>query len=136
VTDETLLLRQIHPNFVQNDRVTSQAFRPTPKDEGKLSVYDGDMISAEDSWKHHTGVGFGSAGVLGITVRECNAEWLVVCPSPDVFPEHAHVDFNGPGLSKAEIRGKASGFALPRWNADGNIGQPRAFKRVGTARPR
>ena len=107
MTDETLLLRQIHPNFVQNDRVTSQAFRPTPKDEGKLSVYDGDMISAEDSWKHHTGLGLESAGVLAITVQECDAESLVVCPSPDVFPEHAHIDFNGPGLSKTEIRGKA-----------------------------
>jgi hypothetical protein len=63
VTDETVLFRQIHPIFVQNDRVTSQAFRPTQKDEGKLSVYDGDMISSEDSWKHHTGLGLESAGV-------------------------------------------------------------------------
>jgi hypothetical protein len=107
VTDESLLLRQVHPNFVQNDRVTSQAFRPTPKDEGNLSVYDGDMISAEDSWKHHTGIGLESAGVLAITVRECDAESLVVYPSPQIFPEHAHIDFNAPGVTKSDIRGKA-----------------------------
>ncbi len=107
MTDETLLFRQIHPNFVQNERVTSQAFRPTPKDEGKLSVYDGDMISAEDSWKHHTGLGLESAGVLAVTVQECDAESLVVCPSPQPFPEHAHIDFNGPGLTNSDIRSTA-----------------------------
>ena len=52
MTDDTLLLRQIHPSFVQSGRVTSQAFRPTPKDEFLLSVYDGDRIEAQASWRH------------------------------------------------------------------------------------
>lgn len=47
MTPQTQLLRQIHPNFVQAGRVTSQAFRPTPKDENHLSVYDGDQIQPE-----------------------------------------------------------------------------------------
>jgi hypothetical protein len=51
---QTLLLRQIHPSFVQQGRVTSQAFRPTPKDESKLSMYDGDQITPEASWRHYT----------------------------------------------------------------------------------
>jgi hypothetical protein len=38
MTPETLLLRQIHPSFVQAGRVTSQAFRPTPKDGSLLSI--------------------------------------------------------------------------------------------------
>ena len=42
VDSETLFLRQIHPTFVQNGRPTSQAFRPTPKDENQLSVYNGE----------------------------------------------------------------------------------------------
>ena len=46
MTSETLLLRQIHPSFVQKGRVTSQAFRPTPKDEHLLSVDNGDKIAA------------------------------------------------------------------------------------------
>ncbi len=107
MTGETLLLRQIHPHFIQNDRVTSQAFRPTPKDEGKLSVYDGDLITAEDSWKHHTGLGLESGGVLAVTVQECAAESLPAYPSPQIFPEHAHIDFTGPGLTKSDIRAKA-----------------------------
>jgi hypothetical protein len=54
MTGTTLLLRQVHPSFVQAGRVTSQAFRPTPKDESLLSVYDGDQITAENSWSHFT----------------------------------------------------------------------------------
>jgi hypothetical protein len=51
---DTLLLRQIHPGFIQNGRVTSQAFRPTPKDKKKLSVYDGDKIDPEAAYRHYT----------------------------------------------------------------------------------
>jgi len=40
VNDSTLLHRQVNPAFVQSGRVTSQAFKPTPKDQGLLSVYD------------------------------------------------------------------------------------------------
>lgn len=49
MTEATLLLRQIHPTFIQYGRVTSQAFRPTPKDEDQLSVDNGDMITAEEA---------------------------------------------------------------------------------------
>ena len=35
----TRRLRQIPPAFVQNGRVSSAAFRPTPKDVRRLSVY-------------------------------------------------------------------------------------------------
>ena len=48
----------------------------TAQDEGRLSAYDGDVIPAEGSWKHHTRLGLGSAGVLAITGRECEAESL------------------------------------------------------------
>ena len=40
MNSKTILLRQIHPIWIQQGRVTSQAFRPTPKDENKLSVFD------------------------------------------------------------------------------------------------
>jgi len=36
----------------QESRPTSQTFKPTPKDEGKLSLYDGDNISAENAFHH------------------------------------------------------------------------------------
>jgi hypothetical protein len=37
---DTLLLRQINPAFIINERVASIAFCPTPKDEKQLSDFD------------------------------------------------------------------------------------------------
>ena len=43
MTPDTLLFRQVNPGWIREGRVTSQAFKPTAKDEKKLSVYDGDQ---------------------------------------------------------------------------------------------
>ena len=92
----TLLLRQIHPSFVQNGHTTSQAFRPTPKDESKLSVYDGDHIAADVAWAHYTSqLGLASVGTMAIAVSECEAEGLAASPDPIPFPEHCVIDFTG-----------------------------------------
>lgn len=96
MTGETLLLRQIHPSFVQAGRVTSQAFRPTPKDHSRLSMYDDDQITPELAWLHYTTVLLlASAGAMSLTVAECDAESLPVLPDPEPFPEHVVVDFVG-----------------------------------------
>ena len=96
MTGTTLLLRQVHPSFVQAGRVTSQAFRPTPKDESLLSVYDGDQITPEKSWFHFTSQkDCSSIGVMAVTVDECAAEALTARPDPEPFPEHAVIDFTG-----------------------------------------
>lgn len=102
----TMLLRQIHPSFVQAGFATSQAFRPTPKDESKLSVYDGDLISPEKAWHHYTGaLELTSVGIMGLTRDECHAEELKVDSDPVPFPEHAVVDFSG--LSDSQCRAKS-----------------------------
>ncbi len=96
MTENTFLLRQIHPSFVQNGRVTSQPFRPTPKDESLLSVYDGDLISPEKSWFHFTtNLMQQSVGTMAVTVAECAAESLRARPDPETFAEHAVIDFTG-----------------------------------------
>lgn len=105
MNSETLLLRQINPNFVQLGRVTSQAFRPTPKDEKLLSVYDGDQISPPAAWKQFTTTGCSSIGVMGVTVDECDALELPARPDPSTFPEHAVIDFST--LEKVPIERKA-----------------------------
>jgi len=93
---ETLLLRQVNPSWIQQGRLTSQVFRPTPKDEKLLSVYDGDMISAENAWKHFTDrLHCASVGVRAVTLHECEIHSLVARPDPDPFPEHAVIDFSG-----------------------------------------
>lgn len=107
MTGTTLLLRQIHPTFVQNGYATSQAFRPTPKDQSKLSVYDGDLITPEASWIHYTTMWKRAAvGTMAVTVDECAAEGISTQPAPlPDCPEHSVVDFTG--LSDGQCRAKS-----------------------------
>jgi hypothetical protein len=93
---QTTLLRQVHPNFIPDGQLTSQAFTPFPKDNGKLSVYDGDQISAADSHKHYTEVlGYQSESVWGLTCAEVSAAGLNSMPAPvNNSPHHAVVDFS------------------------------------------
>jgi hypothetical protein len=107
VTDVTLLHRQINPTFMQGGRVTSQAFKPTPKDQGLLSVYDGNLITAENSWKHFTAVRkLPSVGVLSVTVAECQELGLPPRSDTASFPEHAVIDFTGFGTNQIEKKAK------------------------------
>lgn len=108
---DALLFRQIHPNFIdRGGRVTSQAFKPSPKDNSRLSVYDGDQITAEESWRHYVHeLGYASTGVMAVTVAECHDHDLRPEHDPDPFPEHAVIDFGG--LSKKYIRSTAKKLA-------------------------
>jgi hypothetical protein len=106
MSPQTLLLRQIHPSFVQAGRVTSQAFRPTPKDDHHLSVYDGDRIAPQAAWKHFTdNPACRSAGVMALAYEECAALALPVHADGIPFAEHCSIDFSG--LEKKEIERKA-----------------------------
>ena len=108
---DTLLFRQIHPDFsAEGGRVTSQAFRPFPRDKKRLSVYDGDQIDAECAWRHYAyTLNNASAGVMAVTVAECQDQDLSAENDPDPFPEHAVVDFSG--LSKGGIKNAAKKLA-------------------------
>lgn len=95
MNSSTLLHRQINPSWIQAGRVTSMAFRPTPKDDMKLSVYNGDLIAPEGAWRHFTEVqGLQSAGVRSVSVEECQQLELEPIPDPAPFPEHAVIDFS------------------------------------------
>lgn len=107
MTGETLLLRQVHPAFIHADRVTSQAFRPTPKDQQLLSVYDGDQTTADAAYHHFVGTPeCKSAGVLAVTCDECSDQQLPVRPDPEPFPEHVVIDFSGLSNNQCEKKGK------------------------------
>ena len=96
MNSDTLLYRQVHPSWIEDDFPTSQAFTPTPKDELRLSVYDGDEISAASSWEHYTGQGLLSSGVVAVTVEECESLGLRVIPDPRPgSPHHVLIDFTG-----------------------------------------
>lgn len=104
---DTLLLRQVHPAWVQQGRVTSQVFRPTPKDRKRLSVYDGDQITPENSWRHYTtGMGYSSIGVMAVAVVECSQLQLATRLDPEPFPEHAVIDFDGYSENETKRKSK------------------------------
>jgi len=113
---ETLLYRQIHPSWIQYGRPTSQAFRPTPKDENKLSAYDGDKIQPKASWEHYTCVlGLSSTGVMAISHAEFTSQSLTVDADGIPFPEHCSIDFAGLTKSAVEKTAKIlAQFAIAR----------------------
>lgn len=107
--DETVVLRQIHPMLVQCGHVsdqafiTSQAFTPTKKDMGKLSVYNGDKFSPDTAFEHYTDeLKLESAGVVGVSVFECKSEGRPVVEDNEPFDGHAYIDYTG--LSNGDTR--------------------------------
>ena len=112
----TLVHRQVNPAWIQSGRVTSQVFKPTAKDNRRLSVYDGDKINALDAWQHYTGaLCFSSAGVISVSVGECQSLELASESDPIPFPEHALIIFGEFSNAETEKRSKQlRAFALTR----------------------
>lgn len=93
---DELLFRQAHPKFLVEGRVTSQLFKPTPKDEGKPSAYRSGITTAEESFRFHTlTLGFEAAGTWAISVSESRAVGVPPVADPITEPEEkanaAHV---------------------------------------------
>lgn len=111
VDEDELLFRQVHPSFVRDGRVGSQAFRPTPKDKKLLSVAQGTKTTAGAAFELHTQCNkLASAGTWAVTVGECQAIGLPArsdelrdgdCPDP----AHAVIDFTALSNSKIEAHG-------------------------------
>jgi len=95
MTPRTLLYRHVNQSWMQQGVPSSQTFRPTLKDKGKLSVYDGDIIvSAEAAYEHWTrDLRLGSVGVLAVTEAECSRLNLPAVTDGVPFPAHATIDF-------------------------------------------
>ena len=102
MNDESLLYRVISPAvWLQSGHVSSQAFRPRPRDNKLLSVYDGDQIAPEAAWRHYTSdYDNPPVGVLAVTVAECSAQDLTVRADPVTFLEHALIDFRQFGTNQ------------------------------------
>ena len=96
--EETLLHRQVHPSFIQGDRLSSlvfssQTFRPTPKDEACLSVYNGNKYDADESYEHYTENEMESAGVVSVSVKECTEIELPVIEDNNPFDGHSFINY-------------------------------------------
>lgn len=107
MSPETELLRQIHPSWIVSGRVSSQAFKPTPKDEKRLSVDNGDMFNPEESYRHFTEkLSHLSVGVMSVTKLDCSNLDLAVLPDPEPYPEHTLIDFSKLGTNQIEKKAK------------------------------
>lgn len=69
-----IYMRQCHPNFYIDGEPTSQMWRESTGDNGKLSGARSAKTSAEEAYHHRTEVvGRPSAGTFGVTVAEIGA---------------------------------------------------------------
>jgi len=109
---DELLFRQVHPSWMRGDEATSQAFKPTPKDAGRLSVARASMTTAEAAFQLHTGSrGFASVGTWAVTLEEVDKAPVSLrafhdpLTEPVADPAHAYIDFTG--RSRKEIETKA-----------------------------
>lgn len=118
---ETLLHRQVHPSFVQADKIsvqvfiTSQVFKPTPKDENKLSVYNSEKFTAKESFSHFISeLKNSSMGVVSVNLEECNLEELTVVEDNLPFDGHCHINFEN--LTSNQVEKKAKKLKLAAIN--------------------
>jgi len=107
---QELLHRQVHPEWINDGRVSSQAFHPTRKDAGKLSVSRGSLVSAKEAYLRHTRKEYRSAGTWSVSVGECSAVGVrayadpIGKEDPRQLPEddaHAVADFANVGGGSA-----------------------------------
>lgn len=110
---EENLHRQVNPSWVHEGRVSSQAFRPTPKDNGRLSVDRASICSAQESFERFVANKWSSTGVWAVTVGETIDAGLKAYPDRDPpgqsNPAHAYVHFSD--LPKNQVKKKAQVLA-------------------------
>lgn len=98
MTDEVeLLLRQVHPDWLHNDLIGSQAFF-----DAECSVARGSKVTADAAWRSHTSRGLQSAGVVDVTVGQAGdlgVETWDDPARPDRGAEHAYLDMRALGTS-------------------------------------
>ena len=99
MNDETLLLRQVHPSWVQggvisNQTFSSQTFTPMSKDKGLLSIFNGEKFSALSAYEHYTqSLQLVSVGVVAVTLGECKTIPINVLEDNEPFDGHCSIDF-------------------------------------------
>ena len=78
-------------------QITSQVFIPFPRDDGMLSVDDGDLISASEAHTYYTQIlGNESDSVWSVSNTEAHGETVPGIPTPEPGrPSHASIDFRG-----------------------------------------
>ncbi|MET9700663.1 hypothetical protein ABZY31_27600 [Streptomyces sp. NPDC006529] len=94
------LWRQVTPTWVHDGRVTSQIFKPTPKDIGELSVTRQSKVTPKEAYDYYTRIlNLNSVGVYSVDVDEVRGEGLRAVDDSMVEdgetrpPGHSFIDF-------------------------------------------
>ena len=94
MSSETLLYRQVHPNFIDSNQISAQVFgqitsvvfKPTPKDNDLLSVYNSQCFEPEAAHLHYTNESkLASRGVAAVSCEECVSQNLEVIKDNHAF---------------------------------------------------
>lgn len=103
-----MLYRQVHPQWVVDGEPSSQAFKPTKKDQGMLSIALGSKTTAEDAFVHHTqALKLASGGTWAVTVLEVTDLDLRSFEQPlKDSPAHGFIDFRDLGRGVTESKAK------------------------------
>lgn len=106
---EELLMRQVHPNMMQEGRLWSGAFTPTAADNGLLSTDRDSIISPKEAYERYLKLKAltQAGGSWGVSINEFKAMDLV-CYSDPIPDNDAHVlvDFAAQGADKEKGLGK------------------------------
>jgi len=106
---DELLFRQVFPGWIDEEGVlSSQAFRPSKGDKGKLSIARESLTTAEEAFKYYTTeLCLSSAGTWAVTVGETLDAGLESFDEKDErVPAHGFIDFRELGRNEAERRAK------------------------------
>jgi len=104
---DEIQFRQIHPDWIQDDEPSRQAFIPTKKDDGKLSLARSILTSAEKAFQNYIALGLRSSAVYGLSVSEFEEEPAPIkCYASPLSnnPHHSHADFSGLSKSQKKIK--------------------------------
>lgn len=108
-SSDELLMRQVHPNLMQEGRLWSGAFTPTKADSGLLSSDRDSLISPKDAYERYLKAKAltQAGGSWGVSINEFRAIDLV-CYSDPLTDNDAHVlvDFAAKGADKEKGLGK------------------------------
>ena len=103
--------RQVHPSWVDEGHPTRQAFSPSTKDNGRLSLDRSIKITAKQSYESFTALGLKSEAVYGIAASEFEEQPNPIeCYASPIEEEdhinlhHSHADFSG--LNKGQRKAK------------------------------
>ena len=93
---EEVLFRQIRSeHMVHKGTPSSEAFRPMPKDNNRLSLDRASKTTPQQSFRNFLDRGFDSVAVFGVSVDEFNTLEVSCYDDPLAEnPSHAYADFS------------------------------------------